>query len=284
MALPSTLGKPLKSYSGRGITSRQDIGVTLYEAEPGTGIVFVIKNGEAKNGDVKSGDAIAGEDKILLPAKAEYVVNTLRNVVLGQGRSRLCLVEHILCAVALSNIDDLYIEVAGPEVPLGNGSGDLWMELFESAGLCHPLPEATIELKQPIIINRKERSLIALPDETFSVTYLMDYKHPKIGKIWRSWTTADGTADILNARTFGSLAEHKMLGLEELVVSMTEDGFTMDLRFEDEPVRHKLLDLVGDLMLCGVNPLKIKARFISIKGGHEMDVEMAKQLARAISV
>jgi UDP-3-O-[3-hydroxymyristoyl] N-acetylglucosamine deacetylase len=69
-----------------------------------------------------------------------------------------------------------------------------------------------------------------------------------------------------------------MLGLDKDVVSMTEDGFTMDLRFQDEPVRHKLLDLVGDLMLMGTNPLKLKARFISIKGGHEMDVDMARRL------
>lgn len=269
MAIPSSvLGRPLKSYQGRGITSRQDIGVSLFEAEPGTGIVFVIKN--AEGGD---------DDKVLLPARAEYVVNTLRNVVLGQGKSRLCLVEHILCAVALAGIDDLYIEVNGPEVPLGNGSGDLWMELFEAAGLKKTPPQATIELKETVVINRKDRSLIAIPDETFSVSYLMDYKHPKIGRVWRSWTPAEGVDEILNARTFGSLAEHKMLGLENDVVSMTEDGFTMDLRFDDEPVRHKLLDLVGDLMLCGTNPLKIKARFISIKGGHEMDVEMAKRLS-----
>ncbi|MDZ4834458.1 MAG: UDP-3-O-acyl-N-acetylglucosamine deacetylase [Candidatus Melainabacteria bacterium] len=272
MALPSTvLGKPLKSYQGRGITSRQDIGVSLFEAEPGTGIVFVIKNSEGAEGE-----------KVFLPAHADYVVNTLRNVVIGQGKSRLCLVEHILCAVALGGIDDLYIEVAGPEVPLGNGSGDLWMELFESAGLKQSPPQATIELKEPIILNRKDRSLMAIPDETFSVSYLMDWKHPKIGKVWRSWTPAEGIGEILDARTFGNLAEHKMLGLENDVVSMTEDDFTMELRFPDEPVRHKLLDLVGDLMLCGVNPLKIKARFISIKGGHEMDVEMAKLLAQAL--
>lgn len=70
-----------------------------------------------------------------------------------------------------------------------------------------------------------------------------------------------------------------MLGLENDVVSLTADGFTQPLRFEDEPVRHKLLDLVGDLALSGVNPLKFKAKFISIKGGHELDVEMAKRLA-----
>lgn len=268
----AVLGKPLKSYKGRGITSRQDIGVSLFEAEPGTGIVFVVKN--AEGGD---------DEKILLPARAEYVVNTLRNVVVGQGKTRLCLVEHILCAVALAGVDDLYIEVEGPEVPLGNGSGDFWMDLLESAGLKKEPPQATIELKQPIVINRKDRSLMAIPDETFSVSYLMDWKHPKIGRVWRSWTQAEGVGEILNARTFGSLAEHKMLGLENDVVSMTEDGFTMDLRFDDEPVRHKLLDLVGDLMLCGTNPLKIKARFISIKGGHEMDVEMAKQLAQALN-
>ena len=69
-----------------------------------------------------------------------------------------------------------------------------------------------------------------------------------------------------------------MLGLVDQVVSLTAEGFSEPLRWPNEPVRHKLLDLVGDLALAGVNPLSWKARFISIKGGHELDVEMAKRL------
>ncbi len=268
----SELGEPIASFVGSGVTSKKEISVQIFKADPGTGIVFAIPDSENTG------------KPLFLPATADNVVNTLRNVVIGRGKSRLCLVEHILCAIALSNLDDLYIAVDGPEVPLGNGSGDLWLALLKDANLINPLPQATIELPEPILINRKDRSMMAIPDETFSVTYLMDWKHPKIGRVWRTWTTSDDIADILDARTFGSLTEHKMLGLDKDMVSLTEDGFTMDLRFDDEPVRHKLLDFIGDLMLCGINPLKIKARFISVKGGHEMDVVLAKQLRRTLKL
>ena len=88
--------------------------------------------------------------------------------------------------------------------------------------------------------------------------------------------------DVAIARSFGSLKEHQLLGLDEDVVSMTETGFTKDLHWDDEPVRHKLLDLVGDLALLGFNPLKMKAKFISCKGGHELDVDLVKKLLPAI--
>ena len=82
-----------------------------------------------------------------------------------------------------------------------------------------------------------------VPDVSFSVTYLMDWKHPQIGKRWQTWNLSMPASEIADARTFGSLKEHEMLGLVDDVVSLTSDGFTDKLRFEDEPVRHKLLDL-----------------------------------------
>ena len=75
-----------------------------------------------------------------------------------------------------------------------------------------------------------------------------------------------------------------MLGLVNDVVSSNEDDFTMPLRSPDEPVRHKLLDLIGDLALVGVNPLRLKARIISTKGGHELDVDMAKKLLAVLNL
>ena len=119
---------------------------------------------------------------------------------------------------------------------------------------------------------------MAIPDDHFSVNYMIDWNHPQIGKIWQAWSSKEDPRAIADARTFGSEKEHQMLGLGDDVVSLTEKGFSKDLRFQDEPVRHKLLDLIGDLSLAGVNPLRWKARFISIKGGHEMDVELARKL------
>jgi UDP-3-O-acyl-N-acetylglucosamine deacetylase len=84
------------------------------------------------------------------------------------------------------------------------------------------------------------------------------------------------------ARTFAPLKEHQLLGLQDDVVSLTDTGFTKPLHFEDEPVRHKVLDAIGDLALLGFNPLRLKARIISTKGGHEMDVELVRQMNSAL--
>ncbi len=256
--------KPI-TFESKGLTSKQNIKVEINFAKPGHGIVF----------------QLPGE--VDIPANADSVVNTLRNVVLGQSSNRLCIVEHFLCATSLFGLNDLLVKVDGPEMPLGDGSAKIWFDLFEANGLKPQATEATIELPEVITCGKGDRLLLAIPDESFSVTYLMDWNHPKIGKRWQTWNSSMAPLEIFNARTFGSLKEHEMLGLTEDVVSLTEDSFTQPLHFEDEPVRHKLLDLIGDLALCGFNPLMIKARFVGIKSGHELDVVMAKKLRIAIS-
>lgn len=256
--------KPIQ-FESKGLTSKQNIKVEISFAKPGHGIVF----------------QLPGE--VNIPANADSVVNTLRNVVLGSGNSRLCIVEHFLCATSLFGLEDLLVKVDGPEMPLGDGSATIWFDLFKANGLTPEPVKATVELPEPITCMKGDRLLLAIPDESFSVTYLMDWTHPKIGKRWQTWNPTMNYEEISNARTFGSLKEHEMLGLSDDVVSLTADGFTKPLHFEDEPVRHKLLDLVGDLALAGINPLKIKARFISMKAGHELDVVMAKKLKALIS-
>lgn len=257
-------------YEGKGITSKQTIRVCMIPAPLGHGIVFRIKDQKSPG------------NKIEIPAVAASVVNTLRNVTLGLGSNRLCLVEHILCAVALWGIEDLLIEVDGPEVPLGDGSAKFWLDLLESSAWPKSQPKCDLQLKEPVIVKKGDRLLMAIPDEKFSVNYMMDWDHPLIGKCWKSWSNHEDLREITDARTFGSQKEHEMLGIADEVVSITPSGFSKELRFSDEPVRHKLLDLVGDLVLSGVNPQRWQARFISIKGGHEMDVEMAKKLSAIV--
>lgn len=256
----------IASLNGRGLTSRQDIQVDIETASPGSGIKFYVL-------------APKTNEYVEIGATASNVVNTLRNVVLGKDGTRLCIVEHFLAAATLWGLNDLNVKVAGPEMPVGDGSAQLWTELFSETGIERQTCQSTIELLEPIILNKQDRVLMAIPDSSFSVHYMMDWDHPLIGKRWQSWDPSKQISEITTARTFGWLKDHQMLGLENDVVSLTADGFTQPLRFEDEPVRHKLLDLVGDLALSGVNPLKFKAKFISIKGGHELDVEMAKRLA-----
>jgi UDP-3-O-[3-hydroxymyristoyl] N-acetylglucosamine deacetylase len=206
------------------------------------------------------------------------VVNTLRNVVLGIGSAKLCIVEHFLAATTLLGITNLDVHVSGLEMPLGDGSAQLWIDLFRAHGFPSQPVDATIDIKEPIILHKSDRVLMVLPDTKFSISYMIDWDHPLIGKRWQSWDPSLDISEIGSARTFGWLKQHEMLGLQDDVVSLTEDGFTIPLRFEDEPVRHKLLDLLGDLALCGINPMQFKGKFVSIKGGHEIDVEMAKKL------
>lgn len=257
--------KCLFTYEGVGTTSKQTIRLTVYLTAPDTGIHFVLS-------DLKE------EKPVRIPALASHVVNTLRNVTIGQGSTRLCLVEHFLAAAAFCNLLDIDVVVDGPELPLGDGSALIWLDLFSQAGYKATLPEKRIELAEAIFIAKGDRQLIALPASDFSMTYLMDWSHPCIGKRWCTWTTKQSPLEIASARTFGSQKEHDLLGIGGEAVSLTETGFSKALHFEDEPVRHKLLDLLGDLVLTGVNPLAIQAQFISIKGGHEMDVDLSKQL------
>ncbi len=255
------------TFVGRGITSQRDIEVTVSRASAGHGIVFQIP------------DRTDSSIYIDVPAKTSSVVNTLRNVTLGVGSNRLCIVEHFLAATALFGLDDLLVRIEGMEFPLGDGSAKFWLDLFEQAGWVSSLPVAEHVLVEPIICKRGDRVLMALPDDAFSLNYMMDWDHPLIGKKWGAWSPKQDIREIGDARTFGSKKEHEMLGLVGQVVSMTAEGFDVPLRWPDEPVRHKLLDLLGDLVLAGINPMRWQARFISIKGGHEMDVDMAKRLA-----
>lgn len=254
------------SHKGKGISSKQEISLRIRRKEKGHGIVFSISDRKAEN------------SKIEIPALASNVVNTLRNVTLGIGPNRLCLVEHILCAMALWGLEDLYIDVDGPEIPLGDGSAMFFLDLLEKSGWQKETVACDQELKEPLIVKKGDRLLMAIPDEKFSLNYMMDWDHPLIGKRWQSWDSSQDPRAIGDARTFGSEKEHAMLGIGNEVVSMTATGFSHELRFADEAVRHKILDLLGDLVLAGINPQRWKARFISIKGGHEMDVEMAKKL------
>lgn len=261
----------LVSYRGKGMTSKQEVLVEVYQAPPGSGITFFCVSGDNK-------------ELVAIPAKANFVVNTLRNVVLGVGKTRLCIVEHFMCAATLWGLDDLYVMVDGPEMPLADGSAQFWIELFQSAGIEQKKIVADIELPELVSVGKGDRSILAVPADQFSVTYLMDWKHPKIGQVWKSWEPSQDAKIVYEARTFGMLKEHEMLGLVDDVVSITDDDFTMPLRSPDEPVRHKLLDLIGDLALVGINPLRIKARFISTKGGHELDVDIAKKLLPVLNL
>jgi len=265
------------TFKGKGLTSRQDITVTIRQTEPGSGVTFLLSEfGNYCQDHEKSWN------RIRVAATASNVVSTVRNTALGKDRHRVCYIEHLMCAIALCGIDDLEIQVDGAELPMGNGSSDFWVKLLQDAGMQKTVSNK-IDLKETVFASSGDKIVMAIPDQKFSASYLLDMNHPLVGRVWGSWDCGENICDIANARTFGPLQEHKMLGFDKDVVSFTKDGFSEELRFKDEPVRHKILDLIGDMFLCGVNPLRINARFISIKGGHSLDVAMAEKLSLALA-
>lgn len=261
----------LFSFSGAGTASRRSVDVRVFKGKAGRGISFLVKHRQA------SGDAVR---EIVIPAHANSVVSTLRNVVLGKDGARICFVEHILAAAALWGIENLVIEVDGTEIPLGDGSASFWLKLFEQSGVKRETPKPLYALKEPHVVAKADRQIIALPADKFSIAYLIDWQHPAIGKRWSFWQGDQPISQIADARTFSLKSEQDILGLSDNFVSLTDEGFSKPLRFEDEPVRHKLLDLFGDLTLLGINPLAIKAQFISIKGGHELDVQLVRGILK----
>lgn len=264
----ATAGKQTITFTGKGITSGREIKVEIEKKSAGHGIKFRVPD----------------KDDNLIELRAHHadVINTLRNVTLGKDSARLCIVEHFLCATSIWGLEDLLVTINGPEFPLEDGSARCWIQLFKEAGWQHQSIEADLPLQSPVVVGGNDRTIIGIPDKEFSATYLIDWNHPQIGKRWFTWKSDMNIEETTDARTFGGLKEHQMLGIADLVVSMTEAGFSHELRYADEPVRHKVLDLIGDLALAGVNPLRWKARFMSIKGGHELDVEFARQLEKQL--
>ena len=184
------------------------------------------------------------------------------------------------------NIKNIDVILDETELPFGDGSAKLWIDLFKEHKLGEKIRESSKELKEEILVkdpNDESRFIKAVPSENFKATYLMDWDHPKIGKQEYTWSLNDEVEEVANARTFSSEAENKMLGLDGWVVGLTKDDFTTALLFENEPARHKVLDLIGDLSLSGINPLDIKMHVSSSKGGHWLNSEFAKKLASLVT-
>lgn len=264
------------SVSGTGLITGQPVSVEIQQALPGSGIVFQL-------GDVQ------------IPAKPGFVVNTDRGVTLGNQGKTLSIVEHFLSACAMTGYDDLCVSVSGaPELPLLDGSALPWVQhLHDQFGTSGQAPSDSLRLLQPVVYQAPENpeiQLLALPAETLKITYLVDFPHPDLRQRWFSWQEDQGSLieQIAPARTFGFLSELPALqarGLAlgvsiENTLGLTDEGdYTSPLRLPDEPIRHKILDLIGDLMLCGVPISRLKAHLMVACSGHGSHLAFGQQLA-----
>lgn len=227
------------------------------------------------------------KDNAPFEASVENLISTDHCVTLGKDKSRVMLEEHLSAALALCEIDSVDIYMSEEEVPILDGSSKQWIELFKSAGIDKPLlyKPKKYTVSEPVYYLNGKTSLVILPDKELFISYAVNYDHPDLKNRWVNLDLKN-LKEIQEARTFGyykDLKKYQLLGFaqgvtKENTVGMLEEGFTTELRSEYEPVKHKILDLLGDLYLTGVNPLNMKAQILVKEAGHAVHLKTAKIL------
>ena len=223
-------------------------------------------------------------------ACADNVLATDHCVVLGDinnKKAKAMLTEHLTAALAFCGIDSIDIYMDEEEVPALDGSSKQWVELFEKAGIEKHLFEKPKKytVSEPVYYLNGKTSLVILPADDLYISYAVNYDHPDLTRRWEAYNSKT-KQEIIEARTFGfykDLKKFQMLGFAQGVtlentLGLKDVGFTSDLRSQNEPVKHKILDLIGDLYLTGVNPLNLKCQILVKEAGHAVHVKVAKML------
>lgn len=227
------------------------------------------------------------------PIAANYksVVSTDNCVVLANNENaRIILVEHFMAACAFAGIDSLDVHIDSPELPIFDGSALEWYKMLVDAGLDADKDIEQVSFEKPLGMTDGKTDIALIPAENFRITYCINFEHRDLSNRWHSFELSHDKEQIIGARTFGYLKDMEKfqqaglaLGVTiENTVGLTEDGYTVPLKSEREPVKHKILDLIGDLHLTGLNPLGFKAHIIAKGAGHKSHVEFAKLIANKL--
>ncbi|MEH2063837.1 MAG: UDP-3-O-acyl-N-acetylglucosamine deacetylase [Nostoc sp.] len=264
---------------GVGLHSGVITQVRILPAEAGSGRYFV---------------RVDLPDLPMIPAQVAAVSHTVLSTQLGKGEISVRTVEHLLAALSGMGVDNARIEIDGPEVPLLDGSARLWTTNIAQVGLVsQPIKnQATLVVTEPIWVYQEDAFVCALPSPETRFSYGIDFDLPAIGNQWHSWSltaelgkaSASFAAEIAPARTFGLLHQIEHLqktglikggSLDNALICGPEGWLNPPLRFANEPVRHKILDLVGDLSLLGTFPI---AHFLAYKASHNLHIQLAQRI------
>ena len=261
--------------SGIGLHSGERATMTLHPAEENTGIQF-------RRSDISGRGAV-------IPARFDKVVETTLCTTLGNDQGiRVCTVEHLMSALAGMGVDNAVIEVKGPEVPIMDGSAAPFVFLIECAGIAEQSAgRRAIEIVRPVKVRDGEAVVSLMPSDDWVVQCEIEFESAAIGRQAATMTVNPATfrAEIARARTFGF--HHEVVHMIEaglalggsmdnaVVVSgdrvLNEEG----LRYDDEFVRHKVLDAIGDLYLAGA---PIVGLFKGVRPGHRLNNQLLRAL------
>jgi UDP-3-O-[3-hydroxymyristoyl] N-acetylglucosamine deacetylase/3-hydroxyacyl-[acyl-carrier-protein] dehydratase len=226
-----------------------------------------------------------------VPARLSEVAAVERRTALGAGAVTIDTVEHLLAAVAAHEIDDLTIELAGPEPPIGDGSVQPYFEALARAGIVEVAGEPLVlTVAAPFTVTEGDASYVVAPARELRLTVAIEWPHPLIGRQAGSYTVTPATfaAELARARTFGFAGEAAALQAKGLIkgasaasaIVLDERGLADGgaLRWPDEFVRHKAADILGDLALLGG---RVRAHIVATRPSHAGNITLARALARA---
>ncbi|KAI9131821.1 UDP-3-O-acyl-N-acetylglucosamine deacetylase [Acaryochloris sp. CCMEE 5410] len=224
-----------------------------------------------------------------IPAHLSSVHQTQLCTTLKQADTTISTVEHLLAALAGMGIDNAHIDLDGSEVPILDGSAQMWTEAILKAGY-RVQSELRLRptLHHPVLVQDADAFVLALPEPHLSFSYGIEFPEPAIGKQWCRLNPHAFLSEIAPARTFGRAKDVESLqakgfikggSLDNALVCRQDEWLNPPLRFANEPVRHKLLDLIGDLSLLGYLP---PAHYVAYKASHSLHIRFAKRLQQAL--
>lgn len=258
------------SCSGISLHSGMTCCLTLYPAPPDSGITFY--------------QNIPGRDQVVIPASYKNVVNSILSTTIGNtAGDSIGTIEHLMAALYGCGVDNVNVEIDGPEIPIMDGSAAPFVSLLESAGIIEQQKQRkVIKVTKSIAVSEGDAFLRIDPIDTddLRINFFIDYDNPIIDsqKITFSIKNQDFKSEICNARTYGFESEVKSLresglalggSLDNAVVISGDNILNQDgLRYRDEFVRHKVLDLIGDLYLAD---FRIVGEVFAEKSGHNLN-------------
>jgi UDP-3-O-[3-hydroxymyristoyl] N-acetylglucosamine deacetylase/3-hydroxyacyl-[acyl-carrier-protein] dehydratase len=251
--------------------------MTLKSAPVDSGITFI-------RVDVPGKPAIKARSEFLLAPELRS-----RRTSVGADGVEIHTIEHLMAALVGSGIDNVHVELDNQEIPGLDGSGINFVEAFEKAGIVEQDKERQyFVVKEPLFVEEEDSSITVVPSSEFKVSYTLDYNHPYLKAQYLSLVLKEGVfkRELAGARTFCLEEEANELqrqgvgrgaNYENTLVIGKNGVIKNKLRFEDEFIRHKVMDLIGDLSMLGV---PIKGHVIALRSGHSLNLKTVVKLAQ----
>ena len=264
------------AYTGIGLHSGREVHMELRPAAAGTGIVFVRTD-------------LDGEPRV--HATADHVTSTLRATTIEEGSVKFFTIEHLMSAFHALRIDNCEVRLDSEEPPVADGASLAFFDLIEQAGIAEldaPREEIVIDRVYRIDDDKNERFVMVVPYDGFRVSFTSVNPHKLIGIQYENFDVTPETykKEIAPARTIAyekEIAQLRAMGLGlggsiENVIVYNDEGWLNPLHFEDELVRHKIVDVIGDLRLAGI----IRGHVIAAASGHALNTALAKQILTGV--